>query len=53
MNQNYAQLLECIHCHKQYPIDSVEYTCPDCGASGNLTVIYDYASIKKDWSKKI
>jgi threonine synthase len=41
--------LKCIECGKEYGEKEVEYTCTSCGC--NLDVVYDYAEIKKGFSR--
>ena len=42
---------ECTICHKIYPKDSQFMTCPSCGESGILEIVFDYEKIKKEVSK--
>jgi len=44
------QGLKCINCGKEHQISETRYVCKSC--SGNLQVVYDYASIKKDFTRK-
>lgn len=45
--------LRCITCMAEYRPDELDYTCPNCGTRfGTLEVIYDYAAIKKIFSRE-
>ena len=38
--------LECVRCGRSYREDEVLYTCPSCGPSGILDVVYDYEALE-------
>jgi len=38
--------LECVKCGRSYREDEVLYTCPSCGPSGILDVVYDYEALE-------
>jgi len=38
--------LECVRCGRAYREDEVLYTCPVCGPSGILDVVYDYEALQ-------
>jgi threonine synthase len=42
---NHVRSLRCLLCGTEYQPDEVEYTCPACGISGILEVLYDYERI--------
>ncbi|OFZ83734.1 MAG: threonine synthase [Bdellovibrionales bacterium RIFOXYD1_FULL_55_31] len=42
--------LKCVNCGKESALAKVRYVCPEC--SGNLQVVYDYASIRKKLTRK-
>ncbi len=42
---------ECTICHKIYPKESEFMTCPSCGESGILEIVFDYEKIKEQISK--
>nr|WP_255666701.1 threonine synthase [Halanaerobium polyolivorans] len=48
----YVEGLHCIKCAKEYEADPERYLCDDC-EDGILDLDYDYAKIKRDWSKEI
>jgi len=43
---------ECTICHKKFPKELDLMTCPDCGESGILEIVFDYDYIKKIVSKE-
>ncbi len=44
--------LRCISCGREFSPESVEYTCPDCGARrGTLEVVYDYERISAGFNR--
>jgi threonine synthase len=49
---NYMKELKCLVCGRSYDPRQIDYTCPSCGLEGNLTVIYDYESLRKSWQKE-
>ena len=54
MKEKKIAYLQCVTCKKQYRVDEINYTCPDCGAlRGTLDVVYDFKYIKKHFSKEI
>ncbi len=45
--------LQCVTCKKQYHINEIKYTCPNCGTlRGTLDVVYDYRYVKRHFSKE-
>jgi len=45
--------LKCQNCQKEYRINEIDYTCPDCGPLlGTLEVVYDYKQISRSFSKE-
>src|SRR5215468_4482282 len=40
--------LQCVICGKQYQLDEVQYTCPDCGPAGTLDIEYDFDRLRAD-----
>ncbi|MGE5706983.1 MAG: threonine synthase, partial [Bacteroidota bacterium] len=40
-----VRALRCLCCHKEYAPSEVRYTCPHCGVTGILEVLYDYDRI--------
>jgi threonine synthase len=48
MTMRYVKHLECVLCGKQYPATPTATTCPDCGPSGVLDVVFDYEAIRLD-----
>jgi threonine synthase len=42
--------LKCLGCGKEYSQEEVKYNCPSCGE--NLDVLYDYAQIRKTFTKE-
>ena len=38
--------LECVRCGRSYLEDEVLYTCPSCGPTGILDVVYDYEALE-------
>jgi threonine synthase len=49
---NYMKELKCLVCGRSFDPRQIDYTCPSCGLEGNLTVIYDYESLRKSWQKE-
>ncbi len=47
------EYLKCVLCGRRFAENEVMYTCPDCGPSGLLNVIYKYKDIKKNFEEKI
>ena len=46
--------LSCDSCAREFAIDQVEMTCPDCGSNlGTLTVHYHYDLIKKEFNRRV
>ena len=41
----------CTVCGKEYPFGPELMTCPACGETGILDIVYDYREIKKDFSR--
>lgn len=39
--------LRCTKCKKTYDVNQVKTTCPECGETGILDVLYDYETLKK------
>ena len=50
---SYVEKLTCLICGTEYQTNEVRYSCPKCGDEGVLEVIYNYASIKKNFNKEI
>ncbi len=44
--------LKCALCGAEYQVGEVEYVCPRHGNEGALDVVYDYAAIKKHFSRE-
>ncbi|MEM7033166.1 MAG: threonine synthase [Chloroflexota bacterium] len=44
--------LKCLICGKTYQPDEIEYVCPDHGNNGIVDVVYDYALIKRTFSRE-
>ncbi|MBI3962972.1 MAG: threonine synthase [Deinococcus sp.] len=40
--------LRCVECGREYRPTEVRYTCPACGITGILDVLYDYDAAKKE-----
>jgi len=48
------KLLKCVTCNREYLPEEIQYTCAHCGdLLGTLDVIYDYESIKKNFTKDL
>jgi threonine synthase len=45
-------MLKCVLCGRTYREREVDYTCPHCGMDGTLDVLYDYAEIKKHFTRE-
>jgi threonine synthase len=49
----YVLGLKCVSCQREFEIDELDYTCPDCGPLlGTREVIYDYDIVKKILTRK-
>ncbi len=44
----HVKYLQCVKCNKTFEAMPNSYTCPDCGMSGILDVIYDYSAISAE-----
>jgi len=45
--------LQCVTCKKQFAVNEIEYTCPNCGpVQGTLDVIYNWKQIRKMISRE-
>ena len=46
-----SSILQCMNCGRQYPIDTVIYTCETCG--GLLDVQHDLDSLRKTVTREL
>ncbi len=52
MNNWYREyVLQCLVCDRSYRPIEVSYYCPHCKIDGALDTLYDYASLKREWSR--
>ncbi|WP_426210400.1 threonine synthase [Pseudomonas sp. TWR2-1-1] len=52
MNNWYREyVLQCLVCDRSYRPHEVSYYCPHCKIDGALDTLYDYASLKREWSR--
>ncbi len=49
---SYVNGYQCTLCSREYPPSEITYTCPHCGETGILDVLYDYKAIKKVFTKE-
>ncbi|MDP3130772.1 MAG: threonine synthase [Bacillota bacterium] len=47
----YASHYECTLCGRTFPFDGVMTTCPSCGETGILDIVYDYEAMKQTVTK--
>lgn len=48
MINTYVSHLACPLCSSRYALESVTYTCPQCGPAGTLEMVYDFARMKAE-----
>src|SRR5581483_7243123 len=47
----FLKALRCVFCRRMYPAREI-YTCPRCGISGILDVVFDYPAIKRSLTRR-
>lgn len=47
----YVRHLECVLCGHTWPAVPTATTCPDCGPTGILDVVFDYDAIARAWDR--
>ena len=52
MKHSYSEyVLQCLVCDRSYQPHEVSYYCPHCKTEGALDALYDYSTLKREWSK--
>ncbi|MBI6911994.1 threonine synthase [Pseudomonas palleroniana] len=44
-------VLQCLVCDRSYQPHEVSYYCPHCKTEGALDALYDYPTLKREWSR--
>ncbi len=48
----YISGYQCTICHREYSYEKDMLTCPHCGETGILDIIFDYTAIKKEFTRE-
>lgn len=52
MKNSYREyVLQCLVCDRSYQPHEVSYYCPHCNIDGALDALYDYPTLKREWSR--
>ncbi|KIR17527.1 Threonine synthase [Pseudomonas fluorescens] len=52
MKNSYREyVLQCLVCDRSYQPHEVSYFCPHCKVDGALDALYDYPTLKREWSR--